>query len=68
MPVLGTQRDLGLRRPRRRPPGHVERTAVGSGRDALEGGKVPPSSTASLCPAGVFLTASASFSGICNRQ
>ena len=43
----------------------------GGGRDALEGGEVPPpplsSRAPSLRPATAFLTASASFNGICNR-
>ena len=46
------------------------------GRDALEGGQVPPcagnppppSRAHSLCPATAPLTPSASFNGICNRQ
>ena len=43
----------------------------GGGRDALEGGRYPPSPLSrapSLCPATVPLTLSASFNGICNRQ
>ena len=43
----------------------------GAGRDALEGGKVPPSPPSrapSLCAATVSLTPSAGFNGICNRQ
>ena len=38
------------------------------GRDALEGGEVPPSRAPSLCPATVPLTPSASVNGVCNRQ
>ena len=40
----------------------------GGGRDALEGGEVPPSRAPGLCPATVPLTPSASLNGICNRQ
>ena len=44
--------------------------STAKGRDALEGGRVPPppSRASSLCPATVPLTASAAFNGICNRH
>ena len=49
-------------------PRAVPSAWLGQGRDALEGGEVPPSRAPGLRPATVPLRPSASLNGICNRQ